>query len=412
VTPGHLSTNPRLVKEADALTAAGYAVSVVCSRFIAWADEADREFSHRPWAVRRVPFGPIAGRRRHFIQSLGRRVCVLAFRLFGKCAERALHPVVPDLTRAACATPADLYIAHNLAALPAAYRAAQKHGARLGFDAEDFHSGELICTPEHAMTIRLTSDIEHRYLPQCEYITAASPGIARAYADTYAVVLPTVVLNVFPKNDAPVAPTERGTAQPSPSLYWFSQTIGPNRGLETVIEAIARSKSRPTLFLRGNATTGYAEALISLAERLEISDRLRFLPPAPPSEMIRLAAEHDIGLATETDEILNRDICLTNKIFTYLLAGVPVLATCTSAQFEFATAAPGAVFVYAQQDSQALASKIDDVLTKEQALARARNAAWQQGEHRFNWDMEQRKFLEVIEIAFKNPASINEASQN
>jgi hypothetical protein len=34
VTPGHLSTNPRLVKEADALAAAGYQVSVVSARFI------------------------------------------------------------------------------------------------------------------------------------------------------------------------------------------------------------------------------------------------------------------------------------------------------------------------------------------------------------------------------------------
>jgi glycosyltransferase involved in cell wall biosynthesis len=403
VTPGHLSTNPRLVKEADALTAAGYAVSIVSSRFIAWADEADREFTSRPWAVRRVAFGPIAGRTRHLIQSLGRRACLLAYTDFGKCAERAFHPVVPALTRAACATPADLYIAHNLAALPAAYRAARKHGARLGFDAEDFHSGELNDTPEHAMRIRLTREIERRYLPRCDYLTAASPGIARAYADTCGVALPAVVLNVFPKDDAPAAPTEKGTVQPSPSLYWFSQTIGPDRGLETVIEAIARSRSRPTLFLRGNPAAGYAQALTSLAEKLAIGDRLRFLPPAPPGEMVRLAAGYDIGLATEVGTTRNRDICLTNKIFTYLLAGIPVLATDTSAQSEIAMAATGAVFVYRQRDALALAARLDELLTSQHALATARNAAWRWGRQRFNWDTEQRTFLEVVESALDHP---------
>ncbi len=210
VTPGHLSTNPRLVKEADALMAAGHEVSIVSARFIPWADAADGEFENRPWRIRKVAFGPMAGRARHVIQSLRRRAGLLAYKIFGLCPELAFHPVIPALTRAARAAKADLYIAHNLAALPAAYRAAKRHGAKLGFDAEDFHSGELNDTPENALRIRLTRELEQRYLPHCDYLTAASPGIAKAYADTYGVQLPTVILNVFPKADAPAAPTTRG----------------------------------------------------------------------------------------------------------------------------------------------------------------------------------------------------------
>jgi glycosyltransferase involved in cell wall biosynthesis len=400
VTPGHLSTNPRLVKEADALAAAGYEVSVVSARFIPWADTADGEFASRPWQVRKVAFGPIAGRVRHVLQSLRRRVCLLAYNAFGLCPELAFHPVIPALSQAARATRADLYIAHNLAALPAAYRAARKHGAKLGFDAEDFHSGELNDTPENALRIRLTREIERRYFQRCDYLTAASPGIARAYASAYGVKEPVVILNVFPKTEAPAAPTPSGTTQPSPSLYWFSQTIGPARGLETVVEAIACSRSRPTLYLRGNPSPGYQRQLTALAEKHGIGDRLRFLPPAPPAQMVRLAAEHDIGLATEACAALNRDICLTNKIFTYLLAGMPVLATDTSAQTEMATGMPEAVFVYPQQDAQALAERMDDLLLSPAVLKNARRLAWQFGQARFNWDMEQRTFLQVIESAF------------
>ena len=57
---------------------------------------------------------------------------------------------VAGLHAAACAVPADLYIAHYVAALPAAGAAAQRHGALLGFDAEDFHSGEgMARRPRH-----------------------------------------------------------------------------------------------------------------------------------------------------------------------------------------------------------------------------------------------------------------------
>jgi len=400
VTPGHLSTNPRLVKEADALAAAGYAVSIVSSRFISWADEADSEFVRRPWAMRRVAFGPIAGRMRHVAQSLQRRAGMLAYKLLGCCAELAFHPVIPALTRAACAVPADLYIAHNLAALPAAYRAARKRGARLGFDAEDFHSGELNDTPENALRLRLTREIERRYLSRCEHLTAASPGIARAYADAYGVKEPVVILNVFPKSDAPAAPTARGTAQPSPSLYWFSQTIGPDRGLETVVEAISLSRSRPTLLLRGNPSPGYEQQLTALAANLGIAECVRILPPAPPRAMVRLAAGYDVGLATENSYTLNRDICLTNKLFTYLLAGIPTLASDTTAQAEIAAEMPEAVLVYRQNNPQALAKKMDDLLLTSNRLSTARKTAWRMGQARYNWETEQHDFVKMIETLF------------
>jgi glycosyltransferase involved in cell wall biosynthesis len=405
VTPGHLSTNPRLVKEADALTAAGHEVSIVSARFIAWADAADDEFANRPWRMRKVAFGPIAGQARHLVQSLRRRLCLIAYKSFGLCPELAFHPVTPALAGAARAIQADLYIAHNLAALPAAYRAAKKHGAKLGFDAEDFHSGELNDTPENMLRIRLTREIERRYLPRCDYLTAASPGIAKACAETYGVRMPTVILNVFPKADAPPAPTPRGSAHPSPSLYWFSQTIGPDRGLETVVEAIARSHSRPTLFLRGNPSPGYQQQLTALAEKHGIGDRLRILPPAPPSEMIRLAAEYDAGIASEPGHSPNNRLALSNKLFTYMLAGVPTIASATTAQSEIAAGMPDVVFVHPQQNAQALAARMDELLLSPRALENARQAAWQLGQVRFNWDMEQRTFLQAIESAFEQPES-------
>jgi len=399
VTPGHLSTNPRLVKEADALSAAGYAVSIVAARFIPWADAADSEFAVRPWRVKKVAFGPLAGRPTHVAQSLMRRFCLFAWRGLGLWPERAFHPVIPSLTRAACSTQADLYIAHNLAALPAAYQAAKKHGAKLGFDAEDFHSGEMTNTPENAHRLRLTREIEMRYLPRCDYLTAASPGIANAYAVAYGVPVPTVILNVFPLPDAPIAPSDHGAAQPSPSLYWFSQTIGPDRGLEKVVEAIARSKSRPCLFLRGNPAPGYQQVLTELAEQLGAGDRLRFLAPAQPGEMVSLAAEYDLGLASEVSTTVNHDICLSNKLFTYLLAGLPVLASATAAQSELAADLPDAVFAYPQQDACVLAEKMDELLLSPFRLASARRAAWQRGHRQFNWELEKCTFLKVIESA-------------
>ena len=73
ITPGHLSSNPRIVKEADALSAAGHSVTVISSRFSQNADAADRAFAGRPWTSRRdAAFGPLASRPAYLWQSLSR----------------------------------------------------------------------------------------------------------------------------------------------------------------------------------------------------------------------------------------------------------------------------------------------------------------------------------------------------
>src|SRR5262249_36659143 len=116
------------------------------------------------------------------------------------------------------------------------------------------------------------------------------------------------------------------------SIYWFSQTIGPGRGLEQVITAMGRARKPIKLAIRGSDFLGYSAVLRALAAKAGVADAVSFLPPGPPDEMARFAAEHDVGLACEIGSPPNRAISLTNKIFVYLLAGIPVLLSDTPAQ--------------------------------------------------------------------------------
>src|SRR5581483_4675772 len=100
-------------------------------------------------------------------------------------AGAAISPFTFSLMRAAERISADLYIAHYPAALPAAAKAARIHRAHYAYDAEDFHLGDWPDGPAHETRRRLLRAVESRYLPKCAYVTAASPGIADAYAEAY-----------------------------------------------------------------------------------------------------------------------------------------------------------------------------------------------------------------------------------
>lgn len=400
VSPSHLSTNPRLVKEARALKSMGFEVEIVHGSFSVWGAESDRAIAAEIGTPCAVPFGPVqASRATYLRQTFVRRTsCALARAgAFARPFVEAAHsPLMADLAMKTAQVRADLYIAHYIAALPAAARAAKRHGAIYAFDAEDFHLGDLPDTPEHLLEKRIIRAIETLYLPSAAYVTAASPMIAEAYAETYGIPMPLTVLNVFPKHNAPAAPTPRGTAAPGPSLYWFSQTIGPGRGLETAIEAIARAQIRPHLYLRGTSARRYADELRRLAVQAGVGERLHFLDPAPPDDLERLGAAYDLGYVGELAETRNRQIAITNKLFSYLISGIPSLASDIPAHRRIAPDLGPAMSLFPIGDAAALAAALDAHLLDPPRLAAARAHAWRLGQDRYNWEAEAPLFLELV----------------
>lgn len=411
ISPGHLTSNPRLVKEADALTEAGHEVTVISGWSFPPHQAEDQRFESRPWAhYRRVTFGALATPQRRFWQRLRQRVAHWLVRLGARSpaiATRAWHPAGPDLIRTARQVRADLYIAHYPAALPAAALAARAHRGRYAFDAEDFHLGDFPEEPAYDFQRRLLRMIEGRYLPGCVFTTAASPGIAQAYADAYGIPLPVVLLNVFPLSYAPEAPSPRGTTSPGPSLYWFSQTIGPDRGLESAVRAIALADCKPHLHLRGFVSDAYRQRLVALARAMGVENRLHLLPPAPPERMERLAAVYDVGLVAETGATPNRRIALTNKLFTYALAGIPMLLSDIPAHRAVQLEAGEAARLFRSEDPASLAQALDSWLHAPPAvLAQAREAAYRLGQESWNWEREREQLLAALAFLFSDSSNL------
>jgi glycosyltransferase involved in cell wall biosynthesis len=391
VSPGNLASNPRVLKEADALHEAGYAVTaVVCDYTEALRGFDDEIAASVGWKVVRVPrsaserpIGLLAGG----VAKLAGTHTPVAL------AARAYGGPVAALARAARGVPADLYVGHYVAGLAAAGQAARHCGAMLGFDAEDLHTGEGT-----ARQIGLVQAIESALLPGCRHVTAAAPLIGQAYRTRYGVE-PTAVLNVFPLAMAPAKPGCAG--QGVFRAYWFSQTVGLDRGLQSFIRAMARATMRVTLDIRGSNRWGHGDSLMELARELGVADSVRLLPMAAPQEMVRLAADYDIGLSLETDVSENRRVCLTNKIFTYLLAGVPVLLSNTPAQDALAPELGAAARVVSLADPVGIAAVLDRLAAPDERSA-AREMAWRLGRERYNWDVEKEALLGSVERAFAN----------
>lgn len=402
LTPTQPSVNPRIVKEADALAEVGHKVHVFCGHTIPWADESDeRLLGKRKWTCAYV--GGMPGSARHWWTRVRHGVIrrfPQIWKLSRELAKCALARIVPELRAAALEFDADLYIAHYVGALAVAANVAKKKGVPFAFDAEDFESGYYEYNTGPRSIDHLTEQVEGECLPQCCYVTAASPGIASASALKYGIPTPTSILNVFPLAERPLQFRETDARAPL-KLYWFSQTIGADRGLEDVIRALAILRdSDIKIYIRGRSASGYQEQMLRFASEKGLEDsKVHFLPPAPTEDMIRLSAEYDVGLALEQPASPNRDLCLTNKIFSYLLAGNAVAATSTKGQTAIIERLGAAGFVYEPGDVEALARGLRMWHDDRCELDQARRTAWLLATHQFNWDIEKRKFVQLVNAA-------------
>jgi len=399
ITPGHLASTPRLVKNADALAAAGYRVHVVAGRNFVPAERLDTEvLAAAKWSHTLINHRRGAGAAaRKICRRLARWLLATVPAKSVRLAARAHHAEALHLARVAARQPAQLYFGHCLAGLPAAAFAAGARGVAYGFDAEDFHDAETIGLAEDRVEAAARHRLQSRLLPGSALFTTASPLISRQYEISYGAK-PQTLLNVFPLAQAPAAPVDPGpVSETRPArLYWFSQTIGPGRGLEAAIAVLGRMRTPTELHLRGFVAGDYRARLESLAATAGRAGALRFLAPAPPAEMVHLAADADLGLSLEETRPLNRDLCLTNKVFAYLMAGVPQLLSNTTAQRNLAPELGAAAQLVDPGAVDATARQLDVFLADSARVAVARRAAWDLARRRYCWEIEQRDLLDAI----------------
>jgi glycosyltransferase involved in cell wall biosynthesis len=403
VTTGQPSTNPRMLKEYGALKKAGYQVKVFYSFWADWAVETD-EALFQNGLIDKKDFiltggSPGYNKRQYFVSRLFFKIFhTLSFKLgLSFFNEWAISRTAFWLSRAAKREKADLYIAHNMGALPAVVKAAGKWNAYCGFDAEDYHRGTY--NNRQSKECKLTAILEERYMPHCNYVTAASPLIGETYQQLLNLNLLTIINNVF--SIANIQPfREEPGVNGELRLFWFSQTMGSDRGLEDVVCALELLKDHNIkLTLLGLSSSEYRNSLLN---RLSNQSMLTFMEPVAPTEIFALTAGAHIGIVSEQLVDENKNVCLANKLFTYLLAGNCVLASDTKAQKKFLEDNPGIGVLYYMKDPNSIADALRMLYNDRALLNRYRKAALDLGRNIFNWEEESKKLISVVDKLLLN----------
>jgi len=379
-----------MLKAADAFHGAGYSVRVVSSRTGGWATEADAAIGgSRGWQWRVVNYDRVeapatwfrSGSRHKAARALATIVKPVPRRL----AAAAFGRLHRELVSAILEQPADLIYGGTAGAIAAAAEAGRRARTPFAVDFEDFHCAEHE-SPDGDLSNGLARSVMHFASDGAAFVTAGSEAIARACRDELGI--PAMAINnVFPLPDRPPSEGPHGASDEF-AAYWFSQTIGPGRGLENVVRALGLTSRRASLTLRGCPAAGYADRLLALTAREAPRVRVVIESPISPESMVDACRPFDLGVSAEQGHIRNRALNLPNKATTYPLAGVPVALTDTAGQRPLARDLGAGALVFAPGDAASLAEQMLALMTDPVHLHEARTASWRAARTRWHWEHE------------------------
>lgn len=408
----HLCSNPRVVKEADALAAAGFRVCVLGGSYAADLKRRDLTLAAgRGWEFRHA-YDLTGNAAAGIWLKAQRRLGLLLWNKARLANPWQIFYGTGKIARAVAHADADLTIVHWEAALPAGIRQL-KRGKAVGIDMEDWFSEDLLPSARASRPIAMLAAMEKRLVTEGVHTTCTSETMADALVARYQCRRPLAIRNVFPSaernaldgewkdragltghNDAKSA---REAALPV-SIFWYSQTIGPGRGLEELFAAAVLLRGNFEIHLRGDIR-GY-EAWFDGMVAAQVGAKTRIHTVVGNDELLSRIAEHDIGFAGERPEPPSRDLTITNKFFQYLQGGLAVAASETSGQKEAAREASGAVMLHKPGDVAALAANLQRMIDDRSLLSNMRAAAWEAG-GRLSWENEAPKLVAAVEQAVR-----------
>jgi glycosyltransferase involved in cell wall biosynthesis len=300
-------------------------------------------------------------------------------------------------------TRADIYHASDLTALPASFIAATLRRKLLIFEVYDLH----FPIPETGINFwRRLGGLLTRFhafvLPRCVGVIATSPLHAEEICKRFSI--PEVVL----LRNIPAYRSVRTSNRlreylglgPDVRIALYQGSLQPDRELDRLIRAAPFLKKDIVIVMMGKDKVGTKAQLEELIASERVGDRIKILAPVPYEELLDWTASADIGLIIYSSSYSpNVQMCLPNKLFEFLMAGLPVLAGRLDAIANILTDYDVGQTVPSLEPAS-IGEAMNAMLEDQDALLRMRCNALKAVQQELNWEEESQKLIDLYADIF------------
>ncbi|MFI5013601.1 MAG: glycosyltransferase [Hyphomicrobiales bacterium] len=355
------------------------------------------EAGHEVLVVARPPFPAKGAYRRHALPPLSAPIIQRLVLVATQAPATLLSGLAPSLywlprlrraaLRAALDFRPDIVICNDWNTLPIGTAVSRRHGAKLVYDAHELATREHIQNWKwRLVSHRAVLEIERRNLPFVDLVVTVSEGIAQSLRNLYGLTHKPIVIRNLPRYQAiPFREIKL------PLTILFHGLIRRERGLEELIDSMPAWRFDGRLVIRGYGQEGYLEALRQRAGQRGVAERVLIAPRVSPERLVTEAAAADIGYLALPGTTEHYEFALPNKLFEYMMAGLPVMAT-SRVEMASVISSTRSGFI-TELEPQALAATLNGLdLADLNRMRRAALAAAQS----LNWEHEQTRLIAAI----------------
>jgi glycosyltransferase involved in cell wall biosynthesis len=286
--------------------------------------------------------------------------------------------------------------AHDLSALPIAARIARATGAAIVYDSHELWSDIVLRSPWPQAVVRAALSMERRYARRAAAVITVSDGIADEMTRRLGIPRPLVIRNIpdTPSWDGSDSPLRNAAGlAPEVQIVLYQGHLSPGRGLDTLLDAFAILRSSTAHLV----VLGSGPSASALAERVRsepaLARRVILLPAVPARELANWTRGATLGVHPIEGDVVNHLLCLPNKLFEYIHAGLPVVVSDMPEmarlvdRFEIGR-------TFARGNAWDLAAKLDAMLSDCDGLA-AYGEAVVRSRSVLTWDSERQHLLDL-----------------
>ena len=212
----------------------------------------------------------------------------------------------------------DVIHANDLNALVPAYKAAKKLGCRVVYDSHEVFL-ENVGVINSRINRWIWTYYEKKLVHKIDRMVCVSHAAADYFAEKYKIEKPLVVTNCSLLSEQSVSAEKHDGFEVLNHGQYYA-----GRGYDIMMEAIPLLRDHPSVKLALRGFGKMEEALRARATELG-DENVRFYPPVLVQELIPQASLSHVGVAITEGICLNFKLSVSNKLFEYASAGLPVI---------------------------------------------------------------------------------------
>lgn len=274
---------------------------------------------------------------------------------------------------------------NDLDTLLANYVVKKIKGGKLIYDSHEYFCEvpELVNRPR---TRKIWQSIESYIFPKLKHVVTVNKSIADIYTNKYKVKVG-IIRNVPIRKTIPTSSistkSELGLPEGKKIILLQGAGINVDRGAEEMVEAMQYIDA---VFL----IVGTGDVIVKLKKRvsaLGLSGKIIFTGRVPFDELLQYTNVADVGVTLDKDTNLNYKYSLPNKIFDYIHADLPVIAS-DLVEVKNIIEKYNVGCVLSSHEPKQMAEEINNFLNDKESFAAAqRNVV--QAKQELNWDLEK-----------------------